>query len=724
MRKDLSRRPTCFFVGTNHQVLNFIEKSSRLLETFFIPMEKTLISSSHSLRTSVLSGSMIMLVSSGFVGGLNLLYNLAIVHELGAVGFGHASAVYTVLMLLSAVHLSFQLLCSKFVAKNPTVPGKIAVYRHLLRRAWLWATVVGALLFCGSSQISAYLNLPTNNYVVILAMGVVFYIPLGARRGLMQGLCDFRRLAGNFVLEASVKVSGAVLFLSLGWGVSGVIAAVVASEVLAYIFSAPRPNLLGGPRAPLLFPMAVGEGLQACLFFTGQVIFNNLDIALVKHFFPPTEAGIYAAVALVGRFVYTLSWSVVSAMFPFSAGASSEEKDGRAVLGTALALAASISTLFVLAVWAAPASVWRLLLGSGFPLNAAGSYRALLVLYAATTGIYALCVVLMSYEISRKIANVGWVQLFFSLATIGGIYFIHDTLHDVIMVQTVLLTALLLWVSVPFLRVEIHRRRRPLTATNAFEVLNGLTRLRRVTEDEAIADFLKGEFWHKEFEPYRETFRDIVNRPDLTNQLDNQLRRALLYRRRGRLWREIPMDTEWWEVELQNSDLGRIRVFPRDQWRKHSDRRYYLLDTAERIAGKISWPGDPFIGKLRSLCREFLAREDVTRGTVLLVGLGDGGPLTIIEGNHRMTAAVMVSKSDAHLHFRFLCGFSPHMMDCCWYHTSFTTLLRYAMDSLTWLFDDSQDVLDRALQRRLKSAAIANWRDTPSSPARSIESSD
>lgn len=667
---------------------------------------------------------MIMLVSSGLVGGLNLLYNLAIVHALGPIGFGHASAVYTVLMLLSSVHLSFQLLCSKFVARNDTMPGKIAVYRHFLRRAWFCAIGVGAVLFCGSGQISAYLNLPTNNYVVMLALAVIYYIPLGPRRGLMQGLCNFRHLAGNFVLEASVKVSGAFLFLKLGWGVSGVIAAVVASEVLAYILAAPKLSLLSGPRVRSLFPVAFGEGLQACLFFAGQVIINNLDIALVKHFFAATEAGVYAAVALVGRVVYMLSWSVVSAMFPFSAGISSEERDGRAVLGTALALAASISALFILAVWASPAYVWRLLLGSGFPLNAGGSYRALLVLYAATTGIYSLGVVLMTYEISRKIANVGWVQLFFSGAIIVGIYFIHDSLHDVIMVQTVLLTVLLGWVSVPFLRVEIRRRRQPLVTAKSVEVLNSLTRVRSVTEDEAIAEFLKGEFYQKEFDPYREAFREIVDHPDLSNESDNQLRRALLYRRRGRLWREIPMDTEWWEVEFLNSDLRRVRVFPRDQWRKHSDRGYYLLDTAERIADKISVPSDPFLGKLRSLCAEFRACEEATRGTVLMVGLGEGEPLTIIEGNHRMTAAVMVSQSDAHLHFRFLCGFSPHMMNCCWYHTNFHTLLRYARNSITWLFDDSQDVLNRALQIRHNGITAASWEDAQSTPARSIESSD
>ena len=665
---------------------------------------------------------MIMLVSSGFVGGLNLLYNLAIAHVLGAADFGHASAVYTLLMLLSSVQLSFQLLCSKFVARSEALPEKMAIYRHLLRRAWFCAIGVGIALVSGRSLISGYLNLPTRNYIGILTVAAVFFIPLGVRRGLMQGLRDFRRLAESFVLEGVVKLGGALLFLRWKMGVSGVITAIVASVVMAYIISRPHPNLRAAPRVPLWLPEALGESLQASLFFVGQVIINNLDIVLVKHFFASTEAGIYAAVALVGRVVYVLSWSVVSAMFPLSASLRSDERDSRAVLGTALTLAALISTLFTCAVWAAPSHIWRVLLGSGFPLNQAGSYRALLVLYAATTGIYALGVVLMSYEISRKIGNVGWVQLIFSGAIIVGIYLRHGSLHDVVMVQTVLLTLLLLLVSMPFLRVEVFRQRQ-LGVTAPIQ--SGLTRLRRVTEDEAIAEFLRSEFYQSDFDPYRKLFHDIVTRPEFGNSSDNRLRRALLYLRRGRLWREIPADTEWWEVELENEDLQRIRVFPRDQWRAHSDRNYCLLETAQRIGSEISQSSDPFLAKLRSLAEELTQTSGpVERGTVLLIGMGNNGPWTIIEGNHRLTAAVLVSPNDAHLQFRFLCGFSPHMIDCCWFRTDLFTLLRYAKNFITWLFDDHQAVIDRAIELRVSRTKVGGWEAVQSSPVRNTGSSD
>lgn len=644
---------------------------------------------------------MIMLFSSGFVGAMNLLYNLAIAHALGADSFGHASVVYTVLMLLSSVTLSFQLLCSKFIAKSDSLPEKIAIYRFLHRRAWMFGAGISLLLAYSSSVVSEYLNLPTRNYVLMLACAIVFFIPLGVRRGLMQGMYDFRRLAFNFVLEVVVKLTGAILLIDAGYGVTGVIAAIVASIVLAYVFAPPHRELTTNSQATL--PAALGEGIQAIVFFIGQVIINNLDIILVKHFFSATDAGVYAAVALVGRVVYMLSWSVVSGMFPFSAGARSEEQEGRAVLGTALLLVVLVASLFTMGVWLAPPRLWHVLLGNGFPLSQHGSYTSLLVLYAATTGIYSLAVVLMSYEISRKIGNVSWLQLGFSGAIVAAIYLLHDSLHDVILVQTVLMMVLLLLVSIPFLRVQVSWKLRPAVG---IAVAGAVTKIRPVSEDEAISEFLKSEFYQREFKSYREPFWEVVTKPDLGNIEDNELRRALLYRRRGRLWRELPDDTKWWEVQLQHRDLARIRVFPRNQWRKHANRSCYFLETTERIRSRIlSRSADAFIAKLRSLSAELANAPEPgpEPSTVLLIGLDERSPLTIIEGNHRMTAAALVSPQDVHRRFRFLCGFSPHMMECCWYQTDLSTLWRYARNSFTWLFEDR--AIEQTLQSRLRSEA-------------------
>src|SRR6478736_6451200 len=115
-----------------------------------------------TLRSRMLRGSAILLFSTGLVSATNLLYNIAIARGLGAAGFGHATAIYTLLMLLSAVTLAFQLVCSKFVAKNPELPAKQAIYKDLLVRSWQVGLALGVLLVLSSSAIAKYLNLPSS----------------------------------------------------------------------------------------------------------------------------------------------------------------------------------------------------------------------------------------------------------------------------------------------------------------------------------------------------------------------------------------------------------------------------------------------------------------------------------------------------------------------------------------------------------------------------------
>ncbi len=650
----------------------------------------TAAASTSVLRARLLSGSMIMLVSSAVVGATNFIYNIAVARLLGAAGFGQASAVYTLLMLLSCVTLAFQLVCSKLVAKTPTLGAKAAIYRRLHRRAWQIATVIGVALVWSSSLVSSYLNFPTRDYVVLLGIATTFYIPLGVRRGLMQGAYDFRHLAENFVIEVVVKLGGALLLLHYGLGVMGVIEAVAASVVAAYLAGRPGAAFKVASREGV--QASFDEGMQAIVFFIGQVIINNIDILLVKHFFPAALAGLYAAVALVGRVVYMLSWSIVSTMFPVSAG-SSQERSGRTVMGTAFLLVVLVASVFTAGVWLAPNSLWMLVLGKSFMANSQGSFSALLVLYAALTGIYSFSVVMMTYEMSRRIANTSWLQLGFGGAIALGIYVFHNTLHDVITVQLVLMILLLVAVSVPFLRSQA-KTAVPISAVNS------MVRLRRVPEEEVIAEFLKAEFYQPEFDPYRGRFTNLVYHPDVNNDRENTIRRALLFRRRGRMWRELPRDTEWWQVQMGASDLARVRAFPRKQWRAVADGSFYLGDLADNIRKEVEAKNPSKFGsKMRAVIAD--VKEQLVPESILLIGIDEESPLTIIEGNHRMAAAFLQAPEAVHERFRFYCGFSPRMTQCCWYQTDLATLSRYATNMIRYMFHDRDYFIQRTLRGQL-----------------------
>src|SRR5579884_3576046 len=346
----------------------------------------------HAQHTRILGGSVIMLVGISIVSAFNFGYNVAMARMLGPAEFGHASAAVTLLMLVSAITLAFQLVCAKFVARNTSEEARRSLSHSLMKRAWIVGLALAVAMALASGAVAQYLRLPTAWIVLILTFGVAFYVPLGVKRGTLQGECAFPKLAGNFILEVLVKFGGALLLVGLGFGVKGAVLAISASVILAYLLPSTDQRLFA--RDEPCVPASFREGMQAIVFFVGQVIINNIDILLVKHFFAPDLAGMYAAVALVGRVLYFASWSVVSAMFPVTAGAKSEAHNASLII-VPLLLVLTLAIAFILLMTFAPGMIVHFIFGSGYR-----EAEPLLSLYAAATGLYSLSVVLMAYEMS------------------------------------------------------------------------------------------------------------------------------------------------------------------------------------------------------------------------------------------------------------------------------------------------------------------------------------
>src|ERR1035437_3684925 len=89
-----------------------------------------------SLKSQLLGGVLTLLAGSGLVGITNLVYNVVTARLLGPTGFANATAVYTLLMLASAITLSFQVVCAKYVASHEALEDKNAIFSALHLRAW------------------------------------------------------------------------------------------------------------------------------------------------------------------------------------------------------------------------------------------------------------------------------------------------------------------------------------------------------------------------------------------------------------------------------------------------------------------------------------------------------------------------------------------------------------------------------------------------------------
>ncbi len=229
--------------------------------------------------------------------------------------------------------------------------------------------------------------------------------------------------------------------------------------------------------------------------------------------------------------------------------------------------------------------------------------------------------------------------------------------------------------------------------------------IKRQLVDEAlvISEFLKNEFHQKEFERELRMFQHLIMTPELTSEAENYLRRVLfvqLFRKSAGIWRELPNDTQWWEVEVEPQDVRRIRFFPRAEWRKVANGSFLLPNVVRSIrTGQFNGRIRQFINRVEDLSSRLSL---IYNSSILLIGTHDRSPLTIIDGNHRMAASLLSSPLIPRNGLRYFCGLSSQMTQCCWYETNVRALWRYAKHRLR----DSIYERDANVERLLPELAL------------------
>jgi hypothetical protein len=217
-----------------------------------------------------------------------------------------------------------------------------------------------------------------------------------------------------------------------------------------------------------------------------------------------------------------------------------------------------------------------------------------------------------------------------------------------------------------------------------------MRKLRRLTEAEVIAEFLRGEFFQKEYDADRERFASLVENPNLTDAQENEIRRILLFRRRDTMWWELPEDRQWWEVEFEPEDVEQVSVFPRAHWRKIARGNFKALDVAARIRQLKDAEPNGFVKKNSDICANLPA--GVPQGMVIFLGIDEERPVTLLEGNHRFIAALLAGGLQHLRNARMVAVFSPQMEKCCWYKTNLKTLARCLKNRIQHHWDRDTDL--------------------------------
>lgn len=378
----------------------------------------------------------VLIVNAG-----NYVYNLALGRILGPEAFADAAILITLLLVLSFVAMTFQLATTKFsvIFESSIFQGFINImYRYSL----ITGILIGLSFIIFSKELQAIFHTQSSTIFIIFGLGIPIYFVMSVNRGIYQGIKKFDRLAYTYQGE---MISRLVITLALLYLLPIPSSMVVAMGIACSFIFGLYPFRTKDITTNFSITLPSSHKKQVYRFFTltafyelTQIIINNSDILLVKHYFEGYEAGLYASLALIGRVVYFVAWMFVMLLLPKVVQKQKEGKNTTSILFSYVGYISILAFIIVLSCYLFPELVIQLMFGSEYL-----SMAPLLWKYAIATSLFALSNIFAYYFLSLDHYIPVLLSGILGITQVLLIALFHQSLTQVVHMQIIAMAILL-----------------------------------------------------------------------------------------------------------------------------------------------------------------------------------------------------------------------------------------------------------------------------------------
>lgn len=372
----------------------------------------------------------------------NYIYNLLLGRILGPAAFADAAILITLLLVLSFLGMTFQVVTSKYAVLFEA--EKRAVFIKLITRiALLFGVLIGFLIVIFNQKLQILFHTETSQMFLIFGFGIPLYFLISINRGLYQGKNGLHKMAITYQTEMISRLVITILTVLFLPNIPTSIA-VALGILISFVFGLLpfQTNILKSTKS-LQKETINTKGILTFFALTAfyeltQIIINNSDILLVKHYFSNDAAGLYSSLALIGRVVYFVAWMFVMLLLPKVIQLKKEGKNTQPILMQYVLYIALLSTVIVAGTYLFPETIVHLMFGDNYVAIA-----PLLWKYALATSVFAIANIFAYYFLSIDKYFPVVVSALLGLTQIGLIIFFHNSLEQVVEMQIIAMLILL-----------------------------------------------------------------------------------------------------------------------------------------------------------------------------------------------------------------------------------------------------------------------------------------
>lgn len=379
-------------------------------------------------------GAAALLAGSVLVHAGNYGFNLVAVRTLTPAQYADVALAVTLLLIAGFLTLGFQMATARTVAEqvaDPSAAQSVASWLsgRALRLGWL----VGVLTVALSPLLRT--TFQTDSVWPFIAIGVAMPWALlsGVRRGLAQGLQRFGTLALSFQVEMVARLVVGAGLMYAGFGVIGGVFGLTVSLAAAAL-ALPRASSRPVAPAAALRRRVLRSIWPAFALLLGEAIVTHGDTLIVKQAFDPTTAGEFAAIALLGRATFFVTWPVSMLIFPMATRRIAAGEPTRPLLLAALVAVGVVGALATLGAAAAPGGVVSVLLGSQY-----AGVAHWLVPYTAATACFSVAATALSFGVAIGRDGAGFGATAVGVAVLVALSAFHPTIGALLMAELILM---------------------------------------------------------------------------------------------------------------------------------------------------------------------------------------------------------------------------------------------------------------------------------------------
>lgn len=391
---------------------------------------------SHPLFT----GSFFMVVGSNFSNFLAYIYHLVFGRILGPSNYGELSSLLALLGLIATLFSFLGIVVVKFVSSaGKEELGVVVSWFEKIGKAF--GVLVFFFVLILSPKIAQFMRMETR-LVALLAPALLFFLLGLLYRSILQGLLKFKESVFVGIADILIRLILGLLLVYLGYSVLGALAAIVIGGLVSLIFGLHFIKKLDIPKSGRKFRQTnrvVSYSVPVILTTISSQSLLSTDLVLVKHFFNPHLAGIYASLSTLGKIIFYAVAPVSGVMFPMVSKRHAEKRNYKKIFYFSLLLTLAGSFFIVLIYFFLPSLAVSILFGNKFIEGA-----PYLFLFGLFVMLYSVSSVFLSMFLSINKTKVVLLPIVFALLQAVGIWFFHSSIEEVIKISLVSVAGLLL----------------------------------------------------------------------------------------------------------------------------------------------------------------------------------------------------------------------------------------------------------------------------------------